>query len=436
MIGVAAVALAAGVCGHALVSRWGPGGPLPERLAWAWVAGQGTLSLSAALVLALGGPLELALLPPALAAATAWRAGASRARSGALAPGAAVSGVGAAASVAAFTSAWLTPGLGWDGLAIWGLKAKTLADTGTLSLAAMQHPSALPSHPEYPLHVPLLGGLAGRLDAGGFDERTLPLLAALDFAAIAWILLLALARRLPGVWAGACAAGGLLVPLAWSELAEGKADLSVALCLLAAVVAFGRWLESEGAESEGWLALGAIAAGLAAWSKQEGLVWCALLWALVLALTPAGRRRIALRAAWLSAAWALPWHVVRLLVGLGTEPFALGAGAPARLPAIAGALVREAIGLETWSLLWALAAAALALLLSTAPRRRSDLLAASSLAGGILAVAGFFVASPHDLEWHLGTALSRLLLQWWPVASLVIGAALSLRLAEKGEDSG
>ncbi|MEO1368044.1 MAG: hypothetical protein AAFX50_12790, partial [Acidobacteriota bacterium] len=290
------------LCGDGLRRRWMPefgvGGP--ARVAAAWLLGQ--LALSAAAVGCLVAGAHPAWAAPAVLAGAVLAASKLRRTGGpgGLARGGDPSdpvmrfvagGVGALAVVVAAR----THALGWDGLAIWGLKARTIAELGAVPWTEWRLPGAASMHPEYPLHVPMLGavvaGVAGWL-GGAWDDRVLPLLAALDLAGIAFVLAgawenLSGGRRLR--WAArVLLVGGLLIPLAWRELPEGKADLTLAFCVISSVVAATTWLRRGNLHA---LRFAAVAAGLGAWTKQEGLVWLTLAALLLAVLTPAARRR-------------------------------------------------------------------------------------------------------------------------------------------------
>ncbi|MEO1088334.1 MAG: hypothetical protein AAFY88_29230, partial [Acidobacteriota bacterium] len=328
-----------------------------------------------------------------------------------------------------------TPGLGWDGLAIWGFKARTVAELGGVPWSEWRLPGAASIHPEYPLHVPLLGAVvAGVAEwlGGAWDDRFLPLLAALDVAGVAAVLAGAWGRprnETRRLWTTrTLLAGGLLVPIVWRELQEGKADLTLAFCVLSTVAAAASWLRTGDRDA---LRFAAVAAGLGAWTKQEGLVWLALAALVLVVLTPSPRRRALLIPGLLAGAIAVPWHLFRLSQAISTEPFAVDADAPTRLPRVLQAFTEELLDWSRWGALWPAALAATVVVAAGLRRlpldgeRRADLFPAAFLAGALVALAVIFLATPHDLDWHLATALSRVLLPLWPVALLVIGTAVS-----------
>ncbi|MEM1177801.1 MAG: hypothetical protein AAGM22_05625 [Acidobacteriota bacterium] len=438
---IASVTLAAVtlIGGDALRRRAMPafGARGPTRLAAAWLLGQLLLSGAAVVCLAVRLPLTLAPMIP-LIVAVLWRrlpdpdADADD-RHPPVDP--TLRGIAALTGLLATAVAARTPGLGWDGLAIWGLKARTVAELGHVPWSAWLDPGALSMHPEYPLHLPLLGAVFASIGALAdleWSHSTLPLLSAFDVAAVTLLLVGSFEQRARAArWPlRILLAGGLLTPIVWRELPEGKADLTLALCVLAMTIGAVAWLRHGQRDA---LLFAALAGGLGAWTKQEGLVWLALASLFVLTLTPQPSRRQLFGPALLAGLVAAPWHVVRLALGLATEPFAVNADQLDRLPPLAEAFGREVVNPGHWGLLWiaALPVAARSVIRGIrgwrstgAPETRGELFPAAFLLAAVVTLGAIFLATPHDLEWHLATALDRVLLPLWPVALLTLGVGI------------
>lgn len=419
----------------------------PRLWQWSmgWLTMQGLISLSAGALVVFGAPLSWALLAPGVALALAILfAGRRSHRVGTVTPrdvaprdvvDPLLRSLAILLGMWALFSAWTTLDLGWDGMAIWGLKGRTLAETGAFPL---HDPLARSSHPEYPLHLPLLAAALAHF-SGAWSDNLLPLLAACDLTALAMLLTVAFEGRggddrRPFPWQSLALFTGLTVPFLWQELTVGKADINVACCLAGALVGLERWLRLR---RIGDLRLAALAVGLAAWSKQEGLVYVVIFIVLAWFTTCRGERHRVPWACCLALLVALPWHGARFLLDLPTEPFGVaGSGfldvLSSRLPIILSTLAATMTRLDRWGVLGWLTLAALLWCLPTALRpwrRRSRAEAGADvpiffLLAGLAFIVTAYVTTPYDLAWHLRTSLDRLLLQLLPAAVLVIHRAL------------
>lgn len=432
-----------------------PGTPWPLQCAWGWLGAQAAVSLAGGLLVPIGWSLRLALLAPLLVLLVAHLYTAhlySRRRTTASPSLASPSSANSDAMLRALTlllslwaiiTAWTTLDLGWDGMAIWGLKAHTLAETGTY---ALHHPLARSSHPEYPLHLPLLAAVIAQW-AGDWHDRLLPMLAAFDLTALGLLLCSTLEGRRGPAWTRrTLLLAGLTVPVLWRELTLGKADINVACCLAGALAGFEGWRRHG---RDGYLRLAALSVGLAAWSKQEGLVYvvifCALTWLASASSHPKSHprairidRREAGLASAIALGIALPWHGFRVLFGLSTEPFGLQAGGlregglqavlSDRLPTILHTMTEAMARLDLWGVLWWLALPALLWFgvktLRPSEARRAFDGTTLFLTAGLGFIVTAYVSSPYDVAWHLHTSLDRLLLQLLPAAILVAHRAL------------
>jgi 4-amino-4-deoxy-L-arabinose transferase-like glycosyltransferase len=333
----------------------------------------------------------------------------------------------AAADAAVF--AWWSarfPSGGWDGWAIWNQRARFLYEAGDSWRSAFS-PALRWSHTDYPLLVPATVARAWR-DLG-CETTLVPVLLAAGFAVAVAALLVASLGALRGR-AHALAAGALLLatPAFIRYAASQYADVALSYFILATIVL--QCLAGGSPAPERWLALAGIAAGLAAWTKSEGLLWVvAAVAAQALILIVATDRKTRLKRIGAFLAGACPflltvsyfrrWVVVswyflgqngRPQIGenlrdvhryrIVTEAFAgqmWRFGSPLLSPVIflAGYLLLSGIGV--------------------AGRHRPGL-AAAGLALSLTA-AGYYaiyMLTPEDPRWLLETSLDRLCLQLWP----------------------
>ena len=321
----------------------------------------------------------------------------------------------------------------WDAWAIWNLKARFLASPGPEWQRAFS-PLIAWSHPDYPLLLPLDVARLW-LYAGELDPR-LPAGLSLAFAALSVAGLVAAVGRERGPLLGALAGLALLATPVFLELsAYQTADLPLAFFLLMALGSVAPAWGRERGSARPWLALG-LAAGAAAWTKNEGLLMgLAVAAGLAAAALRAGRPDA--RPGWLLAglapplaalvAFELTWAGPRdLWAGQQWSDWASRAGDPERhrlILAYAAATLWSASG--GWPLALLALLSALAGLRSD-PTRRPELVAiAVALAGIAAGYYAVYLLTPRDLAWHLETSARRLWLQLWP--SALLGLFLGLR---------
>lgn len=394
-------------------------------LRFAWLLGPGPeASGFVALELALAASL-------AGAAGWLWRPGAALAPP-ASTPGAPpwVWGLTAAVALAALAGlvafALTHPFGRWDAWMIWNLRARFLVRAGDDWRVALS-PFLPWSHPDYPLGLPLVVETLWR--ALGREAIAAPIGVAIGYTLATAGVLGAAAAVVRGAWAAPPAVALLLG--AGELLKQGAsqyADVPLGCLFLSGVVALAlhaRAAASPGEEGRRWLVVAGAAAGLAAWTKNEGLLFAA---ALPAGHLVAGRRRgaraLARELAWLAlgalpAAAALLWFKTHLappndlVAGQGLHATLGRAVDPARWGTILGFLARHALKLPVYLLAGWLALTGLAPGARRDPALQAALVVLALLGLGYLAV---YLVTPLPLEWHLDSSLSRLLVQLWPCA--------------------
>jgi hypothetical protein len=310
----------------------------------------------------------------------------------------------------------------WDAVSTWNLRARFLAggaDTWRFAVSGQAAGKMMgATHPGYPL---LVSGSAARLwmltgDTSDNAPAALSLLftlAALGLlcGAIAWMR------------AESAALLALLVCLATegfvSQSASQYSDIPLAFYILATVSLLA--YAAERLWPAGVLVLAGLSAGLAAWTKNEGLPF------LLLAIVVVAWRGGARPAKWLAlgaAPGALVTGGLKLLLappgGEAVFPKTAGEaltrlGNAGRWGEVAGSFVRSLADLGVW---WAhpiLLLAVLAFVLGFVKRReKSYWWLLLPLAGLLAADIGVYLTTTADLGWHLATSNTRLFVQIWP----------------------
>jgi hypothetical protein len=313
----------------------------------------------------------------------------------------------------------------WDAVATWNLRARFLYRGGD-SWADAFHPLLLPSHLDYPLLVPT--SVARCWAYLGRESLLAPAVLSLVFTLATVGLLVAGLAALRGRTQGVL--GGLVL-LATSLLFEMSstqmADIPLAYFLLATVVALALG-DQAGGDSRRFPALGGMMAGFAAWTKNEGLLFLAVVLLTRLAVTVRSRGwRVYRREAVAFALGLAPVLAVCVHFKLRFAPpsdFVAGQG-PGQIVAKLADLARHAQVVREFaggiaSLGGGLVAgmAVYLLLLGKAPRGASSPGGVFATTVLVLMLAAYhlsYVATPRYLPWHLQWSAVRLILQLWPL---------------------
>jgi hypothetical protein len=329
-------------------------------------------------------------------------------------------------AVAAVTAMLREPfGNGWDAWAIYGVRARAIFRGGVHWKDAFS--TLIPwSHTDYPLMLPLSSArtwlYCGR--EVSFAQAALTTLLTLATAGLLFSALTALRSRTQGYIAG-------VVLLGFTNFvaygASAYADVPVMFFCAATLVLFALQHESE-SDNYNHLILAGVAAGLAAWTKNEG--------SLFVVASLASYAFVALRAdGWRRCVRQL------MFVALGLAPvlafvlyFKVWLAPPSELMAAMGSSSTLAklldhhryfyIAREFWRqiIIYTGRGINLAYLLliylvcigATLKHKRSVVQLSLTLC---LMLAGYFwvyLTSPYDLAFHVSTSIERLLLQMWP----------------------
>ena len=317
----------------------------------------------------------------------------------------------------------------WDAWAIWNLRARTIFHADNDWRQAF---SPVFRHVDYPLLAPCNNARAWSY-AGHECPWTPWFLGSLMTFATVGLLSSGVCRlrsRSQGLLAGIVLLG--MVPFLQRGALQ-YADIPLAFFILAAVLLLMLYDASERRPS-GYLALSGLMAGLAAWTKNEGLLFLIVLPAARGAVVwrHAGARQ-ALKEFFCFSAGIWPALAViglqkgclagsnDLIVGQNWEATVARLLDPARYWYVAQSLVFNALRIaRPFAVLLPLCFLLLGI---TKKGSRGPLGVSTAVAVLTLMLAGYFlvyVTTPCDLHWHLKTSAGRLLLQLWPLCLLIL----------------
>jgi hypothetical protein len=177
-------------------------------------------------------------------------------------------------------------------------------------------------------------------------------------------------------------------------------------------------------ENKGLLFLAGLSSGLAAWTKNEGVLF--LIAAVIgqfFAIVP--RRGLSIFLARMTAFFkgALPMLLILAYFKLRLAPagdlFAADLLHPRGGLFIADRFFRAAVDFGQWPIIFLpiLVLSGLLFGIKINPEDKSSIIASTvTLTVVLLGYYGIFLITPHDAGWHVSTSLDRLFLQIWPSA--------------------
>lgn len=302
------------------------------------------------------------------------------------------------------------PDGGWDAWMVWNLRARFLVRAADAS-AAFSPDMLFWAHQDYPW---LLPGAVAQVFLLFGESYAAPAVVAFVFASLAVALVALFVSRLHGRRAGLLAGLALCgMPCFVIFAANQQADVPLALYLFIAAALLQLSHQPRTA------ALAGFAAGLAAWTKNEGAVYALCLAAGLLVL-----QRKALLPFLLGALPGFALLIAFKLLAAPPSAF-VGESASSRLfdlhrwLELSLLILRRIFYFQDFAL-WIVAwIAALAIF-----RRRLVSPLGVSLALAFAACAGIYLVQPQPLDWIFRTSADRLFIQLWPSVILLTLPAL------------
>jgi hypothetical protein len=329
--------------------------------------------------------------------------------------------------IAALAYAALRTDLGFDAVFNFELKARLAFENetrGQIPLALFSDESRAWSHPRYPLLVPFaefwIYAWVGRV-----DQQVVKVLFPLFYVALACVVGGAV-RRLTSTGTAllAVAALGMLPPLTVvSGAISGYAEVPLASAIVGATACAIAGLPDR--RRSFWLA-GALAAA-AAWTKVEGAILAMCLGAAVMSV--AGRRAVPIVV--LPLAVVVPWTMFQQVWGMPERDFPSLSPLVAlanleRVPAIARIAGRELVTPGHWGVLWPSVAVLVVIGLLSRSLRGVDRVLASVVVIPLCIYTGSYLFSSWtDIEGHVRTSFTRLLVPLAALAIIFVAAQLS-----------
>jgi hypothetical protein len=335
-------------------------------------------------------------------------------------------------------------GNGWDAFAIWNLHARFLflgAGLGGEHWRDGYSTLIAWSHPDYPLLLP--GAIAHFWSCLGRNDPAVPAIIGLLFAFSTVGLLCVTLSMLRGRRCAMLAGMALLSTPSFADLGTWQyADVPLSFFFLATVAFLCLHDErvTTDSRSAGFLALGGLSAGFAAWTKNEGLLFlCAIVFAVAWRMRVERRREGSAEGGVHSLVPLLLAMVPMVVVIVYFKRFVAPPGDlfsdpstmlhkvldPARYWAVIQWYASELFRFGHWLVVpgTLLLAGVYVAMGKTGERLRHGAGFRASMAALALTLAGYFaiyLITPLDIYWHLRFSLDRLFLQVWPSAIFLV----------------
>lgn len=318
------------------------------------------------------------------------------------------------------------PDGGYDAWMIWNTRARFLVRAADFR-TAFSPDLFFWLHQDYPWLVP--GAVAQAFLLGHTESLAVPAVLSWLFGALALAVLVLSAARMRGLRWGLLAGLALATTPCFATFsASQQSDVPLAAFLALAVALLMRAQEEK---REDLLVLAGFAAGLGAWTKNEGLLY---LGCLAVALLYRERKP---RSALLLLAGAAPSLALLALFKLRLEPpndfllFTTPGGlieralSPGRWGELVLLTLRRIVYFQDFAL-WVIAELLLIVLVL---RKLPGTPAGTALLLAAAAFAPIYVLQPHPVGWIYRTSVDRLFIQLWPAAILATVLPVS-RLVE------
>jgi len=286
------------------------------------------------------------------------------------------------------------------------------------------------THADYPLLVPL--NVAWGWETLGTETQRVPFAQGLLFTLASFGVMFASVGLTRTSGQASLATFVLICTPFFFETGIGQiSDIPVTYFIFAACALIYLYFQLDYAPI---LMIAGFMAGLSGWSKNEGLLMVAVSVA-VLAVT--SRKKMFKPFLWYLVGLAIPMAVIVYFKIAFAPPSDLFAGSShdtltkivdfSRYWIILKSLGQETLTFGGWpfSILIGLAVYAVVMYtnIPSDSRMRFFVLAAIILLQ-LLGYCAIYVITPHDLEWHIGTSLSRLVLQLYPAGIFLLFSSI------------
>ncbi len=326
----------------------------------------------------------------------------------------------------AFFRALIKPLESYDAIAIYAIKAKIFYLAGAIPQDFFLKVAHAFPHPDYPLNIPLAETFI-YLFLGNLNDQLVKAIFPLYFTGILAMLYFGIRRFASRTYALLFTFLLASVPQFNAYAANGYLDLVFAYYYFTSLLFLLMWFKDEDRKM-GFLFLSAVFAALAAWTKNEGLMYCGVNIILVLlfvTLEHKGpfRKRVFYGAVYPAVIliMSLPWLLVKStfdLVNSDVGPVTLNPVSVLKesykIPVILYEFQKHILGPKKWNILLPIAALVL-IFYHRKAFAGIQRYVTSALAMIILGYVFIYLIATTEIDYFLRTTWSRFLIHFVPV---------------------
>jgi hypothetical protein len=321
----------------------------------------------------------------------------------------------------------------YDAVAIYAIRSKIFYLAKSIPADYFPSIARLFPHADYPLNIQLSETFM-YMSMDCLNDALVKIIFPLFFAATLCVLYFALRRSAGRTYALVFTFILASIPHYNNYATNAYLEVPLAFYIFVGGVFLVRWIEDS---SAGAMALSAVSVALAGWTKNEGLMYCAIFAALAFASVVFRFRRVSMKDIFCAFAYSgiilcvtLPWAAVKAKWGIANEEIALANLNPAnlarqlpKLGAVFYELQKQLFGPKKWNIFWPAFMIALALRAKRLLRPPQAYLAAMIA----LALAGYalmYMISYVDVSFFASKTWARFLLDFLPLAVYLLALLL------------
>jgi hypothetical protein len=325
-----------------------------------------------------------------------------------------------------FFRAMIKPIEAYDAIAIYSIKSKIFYLAGSIPNGYFSSLGQAFPHPDYPLNIPLFETYI-YLFLGKLNDQLVKVIFPLYYLAILGIFYYAVRRFAGKTYALLFTFLMASVSQFSSYATNGYADLPIAYYYFVSAVFLFSWFQDT--KSTGYLAISAIMAALAGWTKNEGLMYCLINFIVIGSFLAFNLKKVKRMDCLLAALYVLtvvlilsPFLWIRNAEHLVNTDIESGGAGPAymikqfyKLGPILYEFQKEFFGPKKWNILWPIIALAFIFRFKNAFRGIQKY-AAVSIMLAILGYVSIYMISRIDITFFVEKTMSRFLIHFMPLA--------------------